>query len=100
MVWPVTALIVLALLRILAAAAETLVAAGGAARREALIGDDLLASLACAAGQVAVASGVGVITVLVWRHPGRGLCPSRSPSPCRRCSSCSTSCRAARSRAA
>jgi len=71
----VLALVVLAALRVLAAAAETAVATGGTARAGALVGDDLLASIARATGQVTAATAVGIVTTLVWRYVGRGVVP-------------------------
>ncbi len=72
---PLLALLLLLVLRILAAAAETMIAAGSGARRGALLGDDLLASIARATAQVASAATIGILATLVWAHAGRAVIP-------------------------
>ena len=69
------ALVGLLALRVLAAAAETMLARDAGGRAEAFLDDDILASTARAAAQMAGAAVVGVIATLVWMRPGRGSIP-------------------------
>jgi CBS domain containing-hemolysin-like protein len=71
----VAVLVLCLALRPVTAAAETLLAGGGIGRRQGRLPDDLLAGVARATGQVAAAAAIGVVTIVVWREPGRGMVP-------------------------
>jgi CBS domain containing-hemolysin-like protein len=62
--------------RPLAAAVETAIASGAGAGRGGRVSEDLLASAARAAAQVAAATVIGIVATFVWRQFGRGLVPA------------------------